>query len=112
MTAKTRPSDKLASFVENGYRVTAFIPASEDERTEFHVEVMREADEKALFAFAFRMDYAPRFGLDSGDRAKLEGVTDTLLALLPDAAAYTAETLSLCQANAELQQAGVTFTAA
>ena len=106
------PSLKYASFVEKGYRITAFWPESDEERTEFRVEVVRDADEQALFSYAFRMNQEPLFGIGSDDKATLEDVTDTVLSLLPDAAQYSVAALALCQSNADLNRNGVVFTAA
>lgn len=104
------PSDLFGKFTEKGYLFQSFIPASERERTAFRVVVTRQSDNKALFSYSVPMLYAPRFGVDQGDRAILEDATDKVLGCLPEAAAFSEATLSRLKTNDAVRNAGATLS--
>lgn len=69
--------DKYGSFEENGYTVTAYMPSEEKDPLEWYVEI-KQGDE-IVKQENIAMMFAPLFGPDVCDVAKLEEITDKLL---------------------------------
>lgn len=90
-TALSTPSALYGAFSENGYRLQARIPASRGEERMFLLTVAAEASEQVLLSLRVPMLYAPVFGVDVGDAATLEAVTDAVLTALPSGGQATAD---------------------
>lgn len=75
------PSSPYGQFDENGYHFEARIPDGPHERNAFLVIV--SSDGQPQLELEVPMLYAPIFGVDTGDAAALEDVTNKLVELLP-----------------------------
>jgi hypothetical protein len=78
------PSSPYGQFDEKGYHFEARIPAGPHERRASLLIVSREG--QPLLEVDAEMLYAPVYGVDTGDAALLEDVTNKLLDILPEAA--------------------------
>lgn len=90
-TLLSAPSALYGAFSENGYCLQARIPAGREEEQLFLLTVAAEASEQVLLTLRVPMLYAPVFGVDVGDAAMLEAVTDAVLAELPPGGQATAD---------------------
>lgn len=82
--------DLYGQFMEKGYRVKAFLPSSDREPLQFTLRI--SIGDELKHTLTLPMVYPPRFGVDVGDLQALEGVTQRLMALLPEASEFNAET--------------------
>ena len=75
-----------AEFEEKGYRFQAYIPDGSAEGQAFQVKI--RAGWMKKHTISIPMAWEPRFGVDAGDHAKLEAVTDAILDMLPPPAGF------------------------
>jgi hypothetical protein len=75
--------DPYGSFVENGYRVEAFMPRNSEQPTQWTVKVFKEGEEEPLRIETIPMMHEPIFGVDIDDESALENkVAEIMLELL------------------------------
>jgi hypothetical protein len=77
-------------FEEKGYQFKAYFPENANEGIEFKIEILLSGNTKK--AFSVPMVYEPRFGVDDNDAARLEVITDEIIAILPPPERYSKDT--------------------
>lgn len=82
----------FGSFEEKGYRFEAYSPTSRSDPAEFEFRILVGSDLKHTLYIP--MSYVPVFGVDVGDRHRLDMVADRVLAVLPEPNYFCEETIS------------------
>lgn len=97
------PTDLFGTFEEKGYCFEALMPASDEERCEFRLQV--KANGGLLLDIPVAMLYRPIFGPDVGDVAALEDLTDRVVTALPPCEALDERRLAELKTEFETQTA-------